>query len=419
MKIQNGIIFIWSGTNASIPMGWSRVSDMDDKYPKGTAASTDPNTTGGAATHSHTSPPHTHTNQAHTHTITIASTSVTGTAQGGTGMPSVHSHTCPDSGAVTNFSCDSPSATYAAFSNDPPYSGVIYVTPTTIAHTIPAGIIALADAAAPSGWNICDGTSGTPNLVDKYLKGASAGADGGTTGGSLKNTHALSHTHTTSHEHSAVTSGNPSLADIAVSGSGGVWATVHTHSVALPAPSSNNTTTDNVTLAESAETVEPAYTKLLAIQAAAQALIPRNVIALWKGTLAAIPVGWILCDGDGGTVDMRDRHLKITGTVGSVGTTGGSNTHTHASQSHDHTLTAHSHATTVNHVSAGITVTGSGSSNKGETGHAVTTNSVALVLNSASTTADSSNNEPPYRTVAFIKLVQRIENASLAFGFLT
>lgn len=419
MKIQNGIIFMWTGTHASIPSGWSRVTDMDDRYPKGTAASTNPNVTGGASTHTHTSPTHTHTAQSHTHTITIANTSVTGTAAGGSGQPSIHNHTCPDSGAVTNFSCDSPAATYGAYSNDPPYYGVIYVTPTTVVSSLPSGIVALADASAPSGFDICDGTSGTPNLVDKYLKGATTGGNAGTTGGSLKNTHALSHTHTTSHEHSAVTSGTPSANTIATSGTGGVWSSSHTHSVALPAPGSNNATTDNVTLPESDETVEPAYTKLLAIQAAAQALIPRNIIAMWLGTLSTIPTGWVLCDGTNGTVDMRERHLKITGTVGSVGATGGSNTHTHASQSHSHTLTAHSHSTTVDHVSVGITVTGAGGTNKGETGHSVSTSSVSLVLNTASTTADSTNNEPPYRTIAFIKLNQRIENATFILNLLT
>ena len=59
MNIKNGIIFIWTGTNASIPTGWSRVTSMDDKYLKGTANGVNPNVDGGATTHTHTSPTHT------------------------------------------------------------------------------------------------------------------------------------------------------------------------------------------------------------------------------------------------------------------------------------------------------------------------------------------------------------------------
>lgn len=416
MLIKNGIIFIWSGTHASIPSGWSRVTAMDDKYPKGTADATNPNTTGGAATHTHTSvATHTHTNAAHTHTITIANTTSTGTAAGSGGQPSIHNHTCPASGAVTSFSASSPSATYASASNDPEYHKIIFVTPTTGVTKLPSGIITLADSAVPAGFNVCDGNNGTPNLVDKFLKGASAGADAGATGGSKQNTHALSHTHTTSHAHSAVTSGTPSLNNIAVSGSGTIPASNHTHSIALPAATPS--TADDVSLVTTETNIEPAYTKLMAMKASAETPAIYNIIAMWIGTLTNIPRGWVLCDGNGGTVDMRDRHLKITATLGEVGNTGGSNTHTHAAQTHNHSV-AHTHSTTASHVSSGITVTSGGSNTKGETSHAVSTNSQNLVLNSASTSANSSNNEPPYRTVAFIKLVSMSSGNTFLMNFI-
>ena len=57
---------------------------------------------------------------------------------------------------------------------------------------VPSGIISMwsgAAAAIPSGWNLCDGTNGTPNLVGKFIK--ASGTAGGT-GGS--NTHSHSHT---------------------------------------------------------------------------------------------------------------------------------------------------------------------------------------------------------------------------------
>lgn len=420
MIIKNGIIFIWSGTNALIPSGWSRVTSMDDTYPKGTADATNPNTTGGATTHTHTSTAHSHaTAQAHTHTITIPNGSGgLGTSTGSNTDANTHNHSTVTSGAVGSFSTSSVAATYAAFSNDPPFYKVIYITPTAQTNAIPSGVIGLADAAAPTGFSICDGTASTPNLVDTYLKGASTGANAGTTGGTTTNTHGLTHTHTTSHVHAAVTSPNSPGSGVGSQASGAniVNTGAHNHSVSLLAATPS--TTDNVTLAASAETVEPAYTKLLAIQATSIIQVPLNIIAMWTGTLANIPTGWILCDGTGGTIDMRSRHLKITGTVGAVGNTGGSNTHTHASQNHSHTV-AHTHTQSLGHSN----VRGSGGSGataaSSATTHSVTTDSVNLVIDNAATTANSSNNEPAYRTVAFIKLNERRFTSAPVLAFIT
>ena len=41
---------------------------------------------------------------------------------------------------------------------------------------------------------------------------------------------------------------------------------------------------------------------------------PSGSIALWHGTLAAIPSGWIVCDGFNGTPDLRDRFVLGAGT---------------------------------------------------------------------------------------------------------
>ena len=41
----------------------------------------------------------------------------------------------------------------------------------------------------PAGWVLCNGSNGTPDLRDQFAKGAAAGADPGTTGGSATHTH--------------------------------------------------------------------------------------------------------------------------------------------------------------------------------------------------------------------------------------
>lgn len=51
---------------------------------------------------------------------------------------------------------------------------------------LPVGIIALYNGSAssiPSGWQLCDGTNGTPNLKDTFVIGAGITAAVGTTGG--------------------------------------------------------------------------------------------------------------------------------------------------------------------------------------------------------------------------------------------
>ncbi len=55
-------------------------------------------------------------------------------------------------------------------------------------------------------------------------------------------------------------------------------------------------------------------------------LIPPGLIAMWSGSVANIPSGWALCDGQNGTPDLRDRFIVGAGGSYSVGSRGGSNT---------------------------------------------------------------------------------------------
>jgi microcystin-dependent protein len=80
--------------------------------------------------------------------------------------------------------------------------GIIGVQSTSGA-TIPAGLISLwsgSIGSIPSGWNLCDGSNGTPNLTDRFIVGAgSAYAVNGTGGASavtLITGNLPSHTHT-------------------------------------------------------------------------------------------------------------------------------------------------------------------------------------------------------------------------------
>lgn len=60
------------------------------------------------------------------------------------------------------------------------------------------------------------------------------------------------------------------------------------------------------------------------------ASLPAGIIVMWGGLLANIPSGWALCDGTGGTPDLRDRFIKGAAAAAEPGATGGAANHTPA-----------------------------------------------------------------------------------------
>ena len=62
--------------------------------------------------------------------------------------------------------------------------------------------------------------------------------------------------------------------------------------------------------------------------------IPTGGIIIWSGSAAAIPSGWLLCNGASGTPDLRDRFVVGAGLTYAVGATGGSANATLVSHTH-------------------------------------------------------------------------------------
>lgn len=54
----------------------------------------------------------------------------------------------------------------------------------------------------------------------------------------------------------------------------------------------------------------------------------QGIIVLWDGTLNNIPTGWLVCDGNNGTPDLRDQFVKSVPNSGiDPGSTGGEAEH--------------------------------------------------------------------------------------------
>jgi microcystin-dependent protein len=116
---------------------------------------------------------------------------------------------------------------------------------TTLATTafvrsiIPAGVILMwsgSVASIPSGWLLCNGSSGTPDLRDRFIVGAGSSYAVGATGGSATNT--LTTSELPSHTHSLSASGTTSSTNIDHTHSGTTGGmnsnASHTHSITDP-----------------------------------------------------------------------------------------------------------------------------------------------------------------------------------------
>lgn len=60
------------------------------------------------------------------------------------------------------------------------------------------------------------------------------------------------------------------------------------------------------------------------------ATVPSGAILIWSGAVDAIPSGYVLCDGQNNTPDLRNRFIIGAGSSYNVGSTGGSTSHNHS-----------------------------------------------------------------------------------------
>lgn len=105
--------------------------------------------------------------------------------------------------------------------------------------------------------------------------------------------------------------------------------------------------------------------------------LAQYTIVMWYGTLATIPTGWVICDGAGGTPDLRGYFIRgaLAGNAGSNVPLG---------------YTSHSHTGTTDVMSGSATIGGTGTTVYRTPGHGHNLDT------------DTQPNEPPYKRLVFI-----------------
>jgi microcystin-dependent protein len=140
--------------------------------------------------------------------------------------------------------------------------------------------------------------------------------------------------------------------------------------------------------------------------------VPSGVIMLWSGATDAIPTGYVICDGNNSTPDLRDRFVVGAGSTYSVDATGGSATVTPSGTNagtalSESQLPAHNHTTTITFTNG---TTSSSSSTRLAGGGATTLgtqtydtdNTGSGATHTHTFTGDSQTNLPPYYALAYI-----------------
>jgi len=70
-------------------------------------------------------------------------------------------------------------------------------------------------------------------------------------------------------------------------------------------------------------------------------MLNSGIILIWSGAIVNIPAGYVLCDGNNGTPDLRNRFVVGAGDTYAVDANGGAVNHTHTftGDGHDHIIT--------------------------------------------------------------------------------
>ena len=136
--------------------------------------------------------------------------------------------------------------------------------------------------------------------------------------------------------------------------------------------------------------------------------VPSGCILIWSGSVGSIPSGFVICDGNNGTPDLRNSFILGAGNTYTVGQTGGSTdsilpVHTHTATStvtdpgHAHSIANQLIVSGTNYVNAsGVIPYNTTNTSSAFTGITVATTNQVSGVNPAG------GNMPPYYALAYI-----------------
>ena len=170
----------------------------------------------------------------------------------------------------------------------------------------------------PEGWHICDGEDGTPDFRGRFLLGANENHPLADTGG--EEYHRLTESEMPKHTHNVPYMSNTaggSRFTFTYSGVG-----VGTQNAIKTMDAGENVSHNNM----------PPYTVIYWIMKMVDDPDPVTVYSVkapvgcvmyWSGSEDTIPEGWHICNGEAGTLDLRDQFILAAGENHAVGDTGG------------------------------------------------------------------------------------------------
>lgn len=130
---------------------------------------------------------------------------------------------------------------------------------------------------------------------------------------------------------------------------------------------------------------------------------PSGLIAMWSGSIATIPAGWLLCNGTSGTPDLRNRFIVGAGSTYAVAATGGSADAIVVSHTHSVTDSGHTHTVVVNNQGQqNGSVSGGGTMPTTASSTLTTASSVTGISINTTGSSGTNANLPPYYALAYI-----------------
>jgi microcystin-dependent protein len=137
--------------------------------------------------------------------------------------------------------------------------------------------------------------------------------------------------------------------------------------------------------------------------------IPANIIIAWSGAINQIPTGWVLCNGQNNTPDLRNRFVVGAGNSYALNATGGSAdailvSHNHTgststSANHTHSITFRNAQSNAQGTPPGRRATSVNLSVSTDAGGSAHTHVVTLSTEGVN---EVNKNLPPYYALAFI-----------------